>query len=737
MLKVPDDETEYTQENKLLLTEQIEVPDLSDFVPVRDGGYIFEGWYLADENGNMTSTQVKSGDELTEDITLIAKWKEPITVEGTIAVDTMYIVDDTEIEIFDHDRVKSLNVILQRTLHNGYTETVQHLEVPVTYNAGEKEGFGTYCFTGVPNDTEHPYRISIIFANYVAVYQNEPESLNNPTDYNTYTAESYNAVLGEVEPETANVNAYLHYEPTTFPLNYQINASAIGEGFRPQKAETLVLCDNETNIAVNPQRWDVIGQMINADGTYKGQKTDIPADTAIGENSYNVWSVKPDGLELYEYAIRLNGYVPYDGSDFEVLNEAEVPFYIYYNGSARYSAVSGQTQVLEATLVPRLYTITLDINFTENENDVVENMDEVGEDANGFYIYHTWSYNTPVTPEPFRKGYKFEGWYDADGNKVTEIDASVCENMTLTAKWTKLFEVRFHANNDAVSEDIFRTYYEPGNLTEDKLTLEADGRIKAFYDLPELSYEDNNKYIFKGWYLDEDNDNDENPINWETTTYTADTDVYAHWIYVGEVEKHADDNKQLAYENGMYLEYDLAGVQIRTVEADETDHYGKAGTGLRFLTVLSDNVYKQVNAISPANKGGAEYGFAVAKTSTAEKNSGGRTDYELQYKGDNVNGVDTNEDYYYVVNMKCSGVSDHKYYKGSYRIYTAVITYDGIEGDALAEAHNSPLTARSYMRYHDANGLYRTYYNNYTGTNTFSGCSASYSAVSEMMGLAE
>ena len=87
--------------------------------------------------------------------------------------------------------------------------------------------------------------------------------------------------------------------------------------------------------------------------------------------------------------------------------------------------------------------------------------------------------------------------------------------------------------------------------------------------------------------------------------------------------------------------------------------------------------------------------------------------------------------------MKCSGVSDHKYYKGSYRIYTAVITYDGIEGDALTEAHNSPLTARSYMRYNDANGLYRTYYNNYTGTNTFSGCSASYSDVYAGMGLSE
>ena len=738
VLNVQGDDTQYTSENPYLLKDQIKVPDFSAYVPYKEGGYIFEGWYLADEKGNVTSTQVLSGDELTKDITLIAKWRDPITVEGTIAVDTLYTVDDTTIEIFDHDRVKSLNVILQRTLHNGYTETISHAVVPVTYTEGKTEGFGAYEFKGVPNDTEHPYRVSIISANYVAVYQNEPESLNNPTDYSAYNAESYNAVLGDVEPEVANVNAYLHYEPTTFPLIYRINAKAIGERFRPKKADTLILCDNDTNIAVNPQRWDVIGQMINADGTLKGQKTDISNNTAVGENSYHVWSNKPDGIALYDYAIRLNSYVPYNSNEFSAVDEKTVPFYINYNGSARYSAISGQTQILEATLVPRLYTVTLDVNFLQSENDHVENMDEIGEDSNGFYIYHTWSFDTPVTAKPQRKGYKFLGWFDKNGNQVTAVDASVCENITLTAKWEKLFEVRFHANNDAVSEDLFRTYYEQGYLSEDKLTLESDGRIKAFYDLPQLSYLDNNKYIFKGWYLDKDNHNDTRPINWETTTYTADTDVYAHWIVVGEVEKHADDKKDFNYpKEGFYPEYDLAGVQIRTVEIDETDHYGKAGTGLRFLTILSDNVYNQINAISPANKNGAEYGFAVAKTSTAQKNSDGRADYEIQYKGDNVNGTDTNEEYFYVVNMKCSGVSDHKYYKGSYRIYTAVITYDGIEGDALTEAHNSPLTARSYMRYNDANGLYRTYYNNYTGTNTFSGCSASYSDVYAGMGLSE
>ena len=86
--------------------------------------------------------------------------------------------------------------------------------------------------------------------------------------------------------------------------------------------------------------------------------------------------------------------------------------------------------------------------------------------------------------------------------------------------------------------------------------------------------------------------------------------------------------------------------------------------------------------------------------------------------------------------MKCSGVSDHRYFKDSYRIYTGVVTYYGYDdAESLAEAHSTRLTARSYMRYYDANGLYRTYYNNYTGTNTMGGCSASYTSVYESIGI--
>ena len=118
----------------------------------------------------------------------------------------------------------------------------------------------------------------------------------------------------------------------------------------------------------------------------------------------------------------------------------------------------------------------------------------------------------------------------------------------------------------------------------------------------------------------------------------------------------------------------------------------------------------------------------MAKSSTVDKYANGAEGYTLQYKDENVNGVDTSADYKYVQNMVCSGVDDH--FNGeTYRLYTAVITYTGLSGDALQQAYDTAFTARSYIRYWDANGLVRVYYNNYTGTNTYHGCSASFTAV--------
>ncbi len=730
-----------TTENKVV-TSQIEIPDLSLYTPEKDGGYVFDGWYVVDENGNITDEPAQTGGALYDDITLRAKWKEPLTVKGVISVAGYYYLNGNKDEIRiikEIGRTHAVSVYLQKLLPNGYTETIQSQKLDVVYNdmslddVEKPMGTANYMFTSVPDDGTQ-YRVLISNPNYTVLYQNEPESIDSALmlEYDKYNTSDFMAELGASEPSVADVNAFMVFTPHDFDLHYKVIATTISEDFRPDVAEVFVLYDDDVS-GEHPQGWPVITQMADGD-VLTGQDTALGSD-GTGENSYPVWVTKPDGHSLYDYAVLLHNYT-INGTETK-FNAVEAPFFAYYNGSARYSALEGldpehQTQLLTIELQPKRYRIDFNINFSQTETDYIENFDKYTIWVDGAPVYrtgHIWSYHTDLSDAtPTREGYKFLGWYDEEGNLVTGVGAEIAEDVTLTAKWEKLFTVTFHANNEDIAEDVFRVYYEQGDVPKGTFTLNGDNTVTSFYDLPRFSYTDNNKYIFKGWYLDEDNNTDSRPISWKDV-YTQDTDVYAHWIEVDSVAQDAGDSKVIPYPDKMYPGYDLTGVQIRTETLDNQEHYGQAGTGLRFITVLSESVFTQVENITSSNKD-FEYGFVIAKTSTAQRYSNGEAGYALQYRGANVNGVDTTADYPYVQNIKCSGVPDHRNFDG-YRLYTAVITYDGMEGEDLTNAHNSPITARSYMRYDDANGLLRTYYNNYTGTPSFSGCSASYAQTLE------
>ena len=738
-----------TTQNKSV-TNQILIPDLDNYAVTKDGGYVFDGWYVV-ENNVMTDKVVHSGDELFSDITLRAKWKAPLTIEGIISVAGYYHLDGNKNEvrvINGRDRTHAITVYLQKILPNGYTETIATQKNDIVYNdmsmmdVDEPMGTGNYSFTAIPDDGTQ-YRVFIQNPNYDVKYQNEPDSIDQSKmfDYeNSYFHEnesnSFLANTGETEPQVADVNAFLEFEPHDFKLHYAVYTSKIGEGYRPSTTDVLVL-GNSLNDGTLPQEWTVITQMV-VDGQKIGQKTDIDSATAIGNGSYDVWRTTPDGHTLYDYGVLLQNYTINNSKT--AFDAQTAPFFAYYNGSARYSAKEGlepahQTQLLKIELQPKKYTVTFDVNFTETEEDHVTNMEAYAEQSGDKLIYHTghiWSYDTDISGVvPQRKGYKFLGWYDENDNRIEKIDASVYKNVTVKAKWEEAHKVTFHTNNSDIPYDIFRTYYENGAALpqgESNYSLKADGSLDYFYDIPEFEYYTHNNYVFKGWYLDKDST--ERPINW-SEKYVEDTDVWAHWILVEDVDQDIADGKVFD-PSQKYPGYDLLGVQIRDIGEDDIEHYGKAGTGLRFVTVLSNNVYSQIKALSTKKE--AEYGFVLAKSSTAQRYAGAQTNYTIEYNGSNVNGMDTTEAYKYVQNIKCSGVVDH--FGGDntdYRLYTAVVTYDGIEGDALTSAHSQAILARSYIRYTDANGLERVHYNNYEGKNLFHGCSASFDLAKSLM----
>ena len=293
-------------------------------------------------------------------------------------------------------------------------------------------------------------------------------------------------------------------------------------------------------------------------------------------------------------------------------------------------------------------------------------------------------------------------------------------------------KVVYHSNNAAAQQsDIFRTYYTPGAaLAENEYYLTQDGQVAVFYDIPTYEYNVHNGYIFKGWYMGPEED--AQPADWNAV-YTEETHIYAHWINVGTVAKENDGK---IFESDTYPEYDLLGNQIRVAIENPNQHYGNAAPGLRFVASLSERVYQELNSLHTGNSGGIEYGFVMAFTSVAQSRAQGE-DYMLKYKHATLNGEDTTQSYNYVNNVPCRlagrPVDDH-YAGEQYRLYTAVITYNGLEGDALTNAQNTNFIGRAYLRYFDANGLERVHYNNYTGNSqTYGGVNTNYTEVNALV----
>ncbi|MBQ7505391.1 MAG: hypothetical protein IJT79_08800 [Ruminococcus sp.] len=272
--------------------------------------------------------------------------------------------------------------------------------------------------------------------------------------------------------------------------------------------------------------------------------------------------------------------------------------------------------------------------------------------------------------------------------------------------------ITYHVNNPAVQTDVFEK--------------------NSDYDIPDTGEE----YIFKGWY--DGADESAQPVDFENVTSA--TDVYAHWAEIGEVTPDTSDPENS--DRDKYNGFDTLGVQLKTGELSDARN-----GGIRFVATLSNSLLRELDALSDLTvQSGSysdrvEYGFVAAKEKAvndwiafAENNGQDMSAYKLGYNGTNVNGVDTtahNVNYQgFVSNMDCtasdystSSITDFDKYD-DYRIYTFAVTYA-----AAQEMSNVNIIARAYLRYYDANGLLRTVYDDYDGTNTYGGLSVSYDTV--------
>ncbi len=510
--------------------------------------------------------------------------------------------------------------------------------------------------------------------------------------------------------------------------------------YNPDQYNSMVNCYNTGS---------VIGGTTDYVGGLCGALQDTSSTSAHSTivNAYNFGTVsggdKAGNICAYiESTYVSNTYLPYGTQfieiDYILPGSADITSSIGYFTSANtdgiiYPATKtiGQSEVISGT--------PLTGNLLQTLNKWVSDKNaELEADGNN-YRYLTWKMTNPASE---------------DGSKGVTVHPmfGVLVEQTLN----------FHVNEPNAADRLFRVYNGDASTAGAEDTTDytfTNGGVTAFYDIPAFAGDD---YVFAGWYYNSTNGtiDGNTPFEFGSAVPAGVTDVYAHWIAVGTVEKDSDDQKILPNNATTYSGFELFGVQIRPEDKRDLNQEKKMPGGLRYVTSISESLLSSVDALSTQTVNGnkVEYGFVTAKEDTVEaaitkinKDNPGainKNTYKLQYRGTNVNGVDTIMDnltqeeratannFRYVTNVDCTSKvkgyggnatikMDHFNSDNNYRLATFVVTYDN------ASDSNKNIIARAYMRYYDANGLLRTFYNDYDGT--YGGCSANYDDINTLL----
>jgi len=452
------------------VTEQYKIPGFKDYVPTREGGYVFNGWY-EDKACTIAATE---GKDLSADITLYAKWKAPRTISGTVTISGTYDQKGETVSVHDIDRATEAVVVLQEVLHGSVYDVDS---ANVAFGNYEDEGSGAYCFSGIPDDGR-TYQIHVLVLNYGTAYDNESDADSE------YTSGEYAAVFGG--NSVADVDAYLDFVASAYDQKMQVDATQISENFRPAGVLSEVLYrDTGDNHAFQ--------RISQHDATPFGVKIEL--DVGKGSGSESIWKWHTNGT-LYDYQMnisKLYGNVPGVFSDEgTVFNSDTAPYYIIYDAPAYWDAsADAPSGEMKATLVPKQYLIAFNLNADEDtvtgmDDFLLTYTDEDGKEVvtDTYGVIHTWSFDTAITAVPQREGYIFEGWQADVKNAYADgkISADVHQEVVLTARWR-------------------RDCYTVTTITTTGGSTAGDG----IYDKGEtatVSATANEGYIFKGWYED-------------------------------------------------------------------------------------------------------------------------------------------------------------------------------------------------------------------------------------------
>ncbi len=149
------------------------------------------------------------------------------------------------------------------------------------------------------------------------------------------------------------------------------------------------------------------------------------------------------------------------------------------------------------------YTAGYEVTFNANGGNVTPTV--MNTDADG---------KLTSLPTPTKDGYTFEGWYKASDDTSVTLETVFTENTKVYANWTE----------DGTATTAFVITFNPngGTVTPTTMKTVMVGKVGKLKELPTPTRD---KYAFEGWFTEK------GVRILKNTTYTADTEVIAKWIF--------------------------------------------------------------------------------------------------------------------------------------------------------------------------------------------------------------
>lgn len=513
-------------ESLITLNNQFAYPNLDRYLPTREGK-IFDGWYL-DAAYTIPATN-QYGSYLTGDVTYYAKWRDPLTVLGTVTVEGFYMQDGEKVSVHEQDRATEAVVLLLKETDGAYN-VVDFCTVTFPKNYGDV-GSATYQFNIA--DEHANYRIQVLELNYTSTYNNNGDT--------AFGADEVAVIPNEGE---AVVDVHMDFTPQSYTQTVIVDAAQIGADYRPTDA----LVEYHSRGLGSYGDWTIISH-------HTASPYGLPvtlAQSGVGANGYEVWNWHTNG-QLYEYQVKLSklyGNIEGVYDQTGIAYTADMPYTVRYGSTAWYSNALGQQNgELTATLVPKQYEIIFDLGF--ESDGVVSGMEHLvtaGPDGDYYAHRHTWSHADSFLAYPYRPGYIFRGWdigasdgIDIENNGEITVAAGLARSVTLTAQWEKIedtaYVVRYlEKNTNKVLRGSALSYAEPGTQV---VAVDEVVTIKGYvYDSASAQRftvsEDNDKNVLTLYYLPDGSDGYteqvEGNLHLDKTATLEDDGTYTVWM---------------------------------------------------------------------------------------------------------------------------------------------------------------------------------------------------------------